>query len=359
MKTRDSGVPSVVRVANRIVADIRRRRLKPGDAYLTTAETARLLGVSTTAANRAMQLLVQRQLLDRRQRKGTTLATPVAETGRSALRRVHVLVNRRHVETEGVFADGMLIGIQSQLPGADIGFHFLPEGNEPAEIDRLVRAILATGDTAGLVLMRASLAAQRALVASGLPVVLAGRPYPSIRGLAFVDRDHEQIGRLLAEYLLQQKVQRVLVVMRDRMQQGDHIVVDKVRDTLAEAGLPLTALTLRCLPSDAVVAADEIGLLLDALPGPVGVLCRGTPLADAARTAIAGRSFRPGQRPVIAVCDIYGSASQHPIYPHARPVIDAVERGACLGRLLACQACGERPDPDHELIPVELALPAT
>jgi DNA-binding LacI/PurR family transcriptional regulator len=357
MKICDPGVPSILRIADRIVADIRRRRLKPGDAYLTTAETARFLGVSTTMANRAMQLLVQRQLLDRRQRKGTTVATPVAGARPACLRRVHVLVNRRHVQTEGLLTDGRLIGIQSALPGADIGCHFVPEGGEPAEIDRLVRKILAAREAAGLVMLRASLEAQRALAASGLPAVLSGTPYPSIRGLPWVERDNCQVGRLMAGYLLNQQVRGIAVLMRERTTQGDHLVLDAVRDTMAEAGLPLRALTFRGLPADSAAAAAEIGVLLDAQPGPLGLLCRGTPLAEAARAAIATRSFPRGQRPVVAVCDLFGAAAQHAIYPHARPVLGPQEWGARIGKLLACQARGERPQPEHELIPVELVVP--
>lgn len=357
MEKTDPRVPRIMHVANRIVADIRRRRLKPGDSYLTTAETARLLGISTTAANRAMQLLVQRHVLERRQRRGTTVAAPATAPAPATPRRVHVLVNRRHLETEGVLADGQVIGIQSALPGVDIRYHFLSEGDEADGIERLSRAILRRRETEGIVMVRASLQAQRALAASGLPVVLSGTPYPSIHGLAWVDRDQRQVGRLLADYLLKQGVRRVAVLMRDRMQQGDHLVLDAVRDTLAEARLPLNALTLRCLPSDAAVAASEIGLLLDAHREPAGLLCRGAPLADAARSAVAARSFRPGKSPTLAVCDLFGAGSLHPLYPHARPVIEPEEWGARVGRLLACQARGERLDPDHEMIPVELVVP--
>lgn len=357
MEATDPRVPRIVHVANRILADIRRRRLKPGDAYLTTAETARQLGISTTVANRAMQLLVQRQVLDRRQRKGTTVAVPPKGGKPLALQRVYVLVNRSHVEKEGILSDGRLIGMQSVLPGVEIGYHFLPEGEEAAEIDRLVRKILAGREAAGLVMVRAPLDAQRALEASGLPVVLSGTPYPSIHGLTSINTDQGQVGRILTEHLLQQGARRIAVLMRDRMQQGDHIVLDAVRDTLAGAGFSLSALTLRCLPNDIDAAAAEIGVLLDLEPERMGLICRGTPLADAARSAIDARSFRPDQRPKIAVCDVYGARSRQPEYPHARPVLGPEEWGVRVGRMLSDQVRGERTQPGHELVPVELVVP--
>src|SRR5262245_11829935 len=109
--------PRIVELADRIAADIRHKRLKPGDAYLTTAGASQLLGISTTAANRAMQLLVQRQVLQRRQRKGTTIA--LAPMERRGLRRVRILVQQRFLQTEGLLADGMVLGLQSALPDAD------------------------------------------------------------------------------------------------------------------------------------------------------------------------------------------------------------------------------------------------
>ncbi len=172
-----------------------------------------------------------------------------------------------------------------------------------------------------------------------------------------MDRDNRQVGRLMAGYLLKQRVAHVAVLLRDRLTQGDHLVADAVRDTLAEAGLPLTALTIRGLPSDAKAAVAEIGVLLDTCPKPIGLLCRGLPLAQAAEAAFQARDLPANKRPTLAVCDLFGEASRNPLYPHARPMLSPQQWGKRLGQLLACQVRGERPEADHELVPVELALP--
>jgi DNA-binding LacI/PurR family transcriptional regulator len=356
METARPLAPRIVQLAERIAADIGRRRLKPGDSYLTTAETARLLGISTTAANRAMQLLVQRQVLERRQRKGTTVALAPAAI-KTSLRRVHLLVQPQYLKREGLLGDGRLIGIQSVLPGADIQFSFMEGLNEAAQVDRLIRSALAAREPEGFVAVRASLDVQQALGASGLPVVLAGTPYPSVRGLVSLDRDHEQIGRLLADWLMERGARWVLVLMRERMLQGDHVTFDAVRDTVAAAGLPAQALSLRTLPSDAAVAAEEVRLLLEARHGPGGILCRGTPLAAAAETALQARGDRARPLPAIAVCDVFAPEGPPTLYPHARPLLDAQEWGARIGTLLLRQARGEVPQPSHEFVPVELHVP--
>ena len=64
-------------MAARIEEDVQRRRLRPGDRYLGTVETARMLKVNTTVANGALQLLVKRKVLERRQRVGTIIAKVV------------------------------------------------------------------------------------------------------------------------------------------------------------------------------------------------------------------------------------------------------------------------------------------
>ena len=134
--------------------------------------------------------------------------------------------------------------MQSVLPNTRLRVEFLPADGEVAEIERLTHAALATRQPEGFVMMRASLEAQRALAACGLPVVLSGTPYPSVRGLPWMDRDHRQVGRLLAGHLLDKGARWILVLMRERMQQGDYLVLDAVRDALMEAGLPGNALTL-------------------------------------------------------------------------------------------------------------------
>ena len=98
MATRLPNPPRILELAERLSADIRRRQLKPGDTYLTTAEAARLLGISTTTANRTLQLLTQRNVLARSQRKGSCVATPVSSAA-AELRCVHLLARRQHVET--------------------------------------------------------------------------------------------------------------------------------------------------------------------------------------------------------------------------------------------------------------------
>src|SRR5438045_3666201 len=111
-------VPRIIELADKIAEDIRSKNLKPGDPYQGTTETAEMLGVSTTAANRAMQVLVKRRIIQRRQRKGTFVAIPSESAPLSPLRRVHLVVQENYLRTEGLLSDGIIVGMHDELPAA-------------------------------------------------------------------------------------------------------------------------------------------------------------------------------------------------------------------------------------------------
>jgi DNA-binding transcriptional regulator YhcF (GntR family) len=180
-------IPRIIQLADRIAEDIKQRKLKPGDPYQGTTETAEMLGVSTTAANRAMQVLVKRRLIERRQRKGTYVAIPPEDSPSSPLSRVHLLVQENYLKTEGLLSDGVIIGMHDELPAAKVQFNFLPMDDEAGYINDLIREAMRSGKTEGFVLVRASLQVQRTLAGSGLPAVVHGSLHASVPAMAWID----------------------------------------------------------------------------------------------------------------------------------------------------------------------------
>jgi hypothetical protein len=251
--------PRIIDVAERILADIRQRKLRPGDAYLGTAETAQQLGVSGSTVNRAFQLLAQRGVVERKQRVGTIIADLRPRRLGANLSRVHIVVRQDHLRAEGLWADGVLWGLQGALPGVSLQFNFRPVTDETEYVEQLIQEVLRTRQPAGLVLIRSTVITQRLVAASGLPAVVSGTLQPSIVDLPSIDRDQRQIGVLMAEYLLRSRCKKFLVFMRERLTAGDHAAIDGALATWAAAGVPLDAVQLRCLPSDeeAIAAAAE------------------------------------------------------------------------------------------------------
>lgn len=355
MTTMRVQVPRIVELADLIAQDIRRRKLRPGDPYQSTLETAGMLGVSTTAANRAMQVLVKRRVLERRQRKGTFVAMPTERPGHPPLQRVHLLVQENYLRTEGLLSDGTVLGMYDELPTAQVQFNFLPPDNEAKYIDELLSEALRSGQGEGFVLVRASLQAQRLIAGSGLPAVVHGTLHPSVPPMPWIDRDHRQAGQLLVGHLLKKKIRRVLVLMRDRMFQGDHLILDSIRDTMSEAGLPLSALTIRSLPSDQNAIEAAVGQWLEGQREPVGVVCRSEPLAKGAAASGAALGLRANHDFTIVAADIYRRGSEAPpAWPFLKSLLTPEQIGQHIGRMLAQQARGESVEPDHEVIAVEL-----
>jgi hypothetical protein len=348
----------IVQLADQLEQEIRRQRLRPGDPYPDTEEVARRLGVSTSAANGALRVLAKRGILDRRQRRGTLVARLPGGSAASALRRVHLLVHREYLQMEGLLADGLLIGIQGELPGAEMQFNFLPAVDPAEYANGLITEILQSRDAEGLVLVRAPLAIQRAVQASGLPAVVLGSLQPSVEGLPWIDRDQRQIAELAGEYLLGRKCRRIAALFRAEMGAGDVPALDRLQQVCRDHGLGLDSFTVRCLPADREAIAACARSLLSGKKRRTGFFCRSQPLADGVAAAAESLGLAVGRDLDIVVSDVYLKAgATPPKAPYVCPLVSAEETGHHVGRMLAQWARGERVDPANEVIPVVLVTP--
>ncbi|MFH1266939.1 MAG: GntR family transcriptional regulator, partial [Planctomycetota bacterium] len=296
-------VAKIVELAKRIEADIRQKNLEPGDRYLSTVDTARMLRVDTTDANRALQLLTKREVIERRQRVGTFIAVGPDKHSRSPLDCVHLLMCDRHVRREVLLDTGVVMGLQRELPGTQMRFDFVPLGEETDHIRRWITESIRSRQTEGCVLVGSTLPMQRMIAAAELPAVVFGCLYPSVEGLPFVDRDQRRIGRLLAEHLLARGHKRILLLARQRMLPGDYLAVDAVRDAMDAAGLSAGALTFRCLPHDADAVRHEVRRVLAESDEPPGILARPSLMADAACEALRQEGLVPGRDVGVVAAD--------------------------------------------------------
>lgn len=349
--------PAIIDLADRIQSDIQTRKLKPGDPYFTTSETARSFQVSGTTANRALQLLTQRRVLVRKQRAGTFIADPESHGSGQTLQRVHLVVHQKFLEREGLLADGILIGIQRELPEAELQFNFLPHRDEEVYVEEVVNRALKSSETEGFVLQRAQVGVQRILEESGLPTVVNGVLQPSITGLAQIDRDQHQIGGLLFQELQRQKCQRVLVILRDQVTAGDHLLLDSVQRDMSQAGFGLDQLMVRCLPADdRAIQVSALDVLKDST-GKLGILCRSEPAARAIAAAVEELSLTKSQRPALVVADRFTRDNAACLFPHIKASLSPIEYGQEIGKMLIRQTRGEAGVDLIYNVKVELAFP--
>ncbi len=359
METVLSKTPRIVDLAGRIEDDIRARGLRAGDAYLPTAEVAHMLGVGTVAANRALQLLAKRRVISRRQGRPAAVAEGIMTEQKSSLGAVHFLVHQEYLKKEGLLADGLIVGLQGVLPGADVQMNFLRPGAEGEVVERVIAGALRSGQPEGFVLVRAPLGVQRAVQASGLPAVVHGMLYPSVQGVPWIDRDHRQAARLLVEYFLARGHRRILYLARERMLPGDYPFEDSLADRLGEAGLPSGALIARRLPPDQNVVEAEVRALLEQAQGVYPAILGQTELlAEAAGAAVESLGFTAGDDVAVAVSTVYRPGGDGPVrYPYIRNNVSPEKIGDHLGQMLLRQLRGQHWKPDHEIVPVSLFEP--
>jgi DNA-binding LacI/PurR family transcriptional regulator len=348
------GLSRIVQLADHLEQKIETLGLRAGDAYPNTEEVARKLGVSTRAANGALRVLAQRGILDRRPRRGTIVARVPGDSPRPALHRIHLLVHREYLQMEGLLADGLLIGLQGELPGAEMQFNFIPALDDAEYARQVLAEVLHSREAEGLIMIRAPMAIQRAVAASGLPAMVYGHLQPSVDGMPWIDRDHGQIARLAAEYLLGRRCRRIVVLFRAETGPGDFILLDALQRSLSAAGLGLDDLVVRTLPADLEAARHGVAAILQETRRCTGILCRSQLLAE----GVAAAAEALGRRVPVVVSDVYRKPSEpEPPYPYARSQLTSEEIGHHIGRMLAQQARGAKVDPQQEVIPVALQLP--
>ena len=295
--------------------------------------------------------------MTRKQRLGTviTLEEDLPQTG-AGIDRVHLLVREDYFKSEGVLADGVVMGIQGEMPRVGIQFNFLPLSEERPYVDDLVNQVLKADGQEAFVLVRASLTTQRIVTQSGCPAVVHGTPYPAVEPLCSIDRDHDLEAELLVDYLMRQRgSERLLMLMRERLHAGDHLFLDAIHRELAKFGPDRSGLTLRCMPQDEELVDVEVSRILKASPGtPTGIICATEFLANVAKKSVDASANNKKSKNAIALMAFYRRPGHSdPGFPHLSSSVTPEQIGADIANLLLRQVQGEYASV-HESYPLEL-----
>jgi DNA-binding LacI/PurR family transcriptional regulator len=342
-------IPRIVELADRLEADIRRKKLQPGDTYLTTQQAASLLGVGGSSANRALQLLEKRRVIVRRQRIGAVIAERELAS-QTSICRVRFVVHERYLRTEGIGADGILLGLQEKLPEASVHLCYLEPGREESQVSELVEQSIANDITDGFILVRTTPGVQRMIAESGLPAVVHGTRYPSIERLPSIDRNHGQAARLIADYLRSRGRTRFAYLNRQKVLPGDHLVLDQLHKILDPSSL-----VERYLPPDDRVIEAAAEELLEARFVPDAWICQTERVANSVAAMVHRHGFSPGKEVDIVVGTYYPT----PGVPARFPYVDTESDSKAIGRLLgdALAALSKGQESEDVQIPVELIVP--
>ena len=348
--------PQLDALATRIERDVRQRGLSPGDRYITGPEVARLFGVSTATANRAMAMLAEKGLLVRRRRSGTFIGRRADMDSAASVRSVYVLVPECQAEDMPP-ADLLLRGIRQGMPGANVHFGFLPETNRVAFVKELLGESIRNGQLAGVVPISGGREVYRYLMDHGIPAVVFGSLYSSGDRLTSVDVDNREMARLLVGHLVERGHRRIAVIDNSRGCPGDNDFSDGVSESLASAGLPPTAALRRFVP-DMESLFSQVRELLSMDDPPTGVVARSLRLANMVQQVIDECGDRKEKREIVFLEHRIGAAERSP-FTHVRPKAPLEETAALIGRTL--HRLGEDRDwqPKHVVLPVELVQSKT
>ncbi len=358
---KNSGLPGpisdfrILELAKSLEDDIRRRDLKAGDPYLTTADCARILEVNTSSANKALQFLSVKQLLHRSPKSGTHILRRPGGVAKKAVQRITLLVEMVTVSLSTAAYDDILIGLQSEFPFGEVGVKILPRSGRITFVMKLLQAALKKGDTESFVLVTGSADIQRLFIKSGLPTILFGYPQPSITELPFIDRDSFAAGRLLAQSLLHRQSRSLMILMRERLLPRDHLLVDGVLTEATHHGMSLKSIFFRSVEEDDQSVRAEVATFLKRHKPPYGLLVQSGRLALSAEPVI--RLECRSEKHAIAIADC---AFQHPIMSrqlHLRFSNTYKEIGRQIGRLLQKTIANKVATGESVTLPVRVQAP--
>ena len=313
---------------------IRRSGLKAGDRYITAKDAGKLLGKSVMTAQRAMTLLAQRKLLERRPKAGTFIAKS-AFSGPD-LKCVHILLPEQFTDGESFWEQvhTEIGGMKSVLPHLSVQFNFIP--NQDINYTRqIVDKARDAGVLSGVIVNLSSRAMRAYFNASDIPAVIEGNVEMDLKNLSWLSWDQRQTGRVLAEYLFGRGHTRLATIMRDIWSIGEHHLHDGVGEAMAAAGLMSNALRIRSTPSERAATLDLAhSLLSDKDDFPTGILCRNESQADCVREV--AQSLGLGERVEVVLCNT--PFSNHAVkYACVVPDLDGRERGRIIGEMLRDQ----------------------
>jgi DNA-binding LacI/PurR family transcriptional regulator len=341
----------VQEVADKLQRHIRASELQPGDRYLSAEEASRLLGESVMTVQRAMSYLAHRKVLERRPKAGTFIGESLVP--REAVPCVHFLIpeeciNERNAQEEYW---EQIQGMRQVIPGLSAQFNFIPNQNA-AYARQIVEQASVSGTLAGVILILPSRAMRTFFNQMGIPVVVEGSVESDLTNLCWFSHDQQQVGNLLASWLLERGHTRLVTMMREVWSIGEHLLLDGVSQALGKAGLGADALQVRSTPPEhSAIAGLVRGILKDKSNSPTGFICRTEFQADCVREV--ARELKLADKVDVALCGHPQHANRSK-YTCAIPVNDAVERGKIVASMFQSMLRGRPPEPRGKILPVQL-----
>ncbi|MBN2290852.1 MAG: substrate-binding domain-containing protein [Pirellulales bacterium] len=339
----------VGRLAQRLAEDIRCRRLREGDQYMTATEVASSLDVSTTVAHRALRLLADERIVVRRRNAGTFIG-PSAESNEdvqtSTIYHLSSVINYENSASKL----GLLIkALRKEFGLVNLQLCWIPEHGS---VD-FVRKLLADagGQLAGVIADSCPQGVYRYLDEVKLPTVVSGTLYLGDPQLPSVDHDNREAGRLVVRYLLERGHRRIAVLGRTDHRPGDNDFLEGINAAMDTGHGGGDSVLMRMVPDDPVAVEATSQYLLELADRPTGFITWDENHADILARVAAEHELRIPDDIEIVSISIRGERSP---YPHVFPLHSHEEVAVLVGRMMR-QLVDDKPlEEIKAVIPVKL-----
>ncbi len=350
-------------LAQRLEADIRRRRLIPGQRYLTAEKAAAQLGVSRMTAHRVMNLLVERDLLVRQQGRGTFVG-PAAGSSLPHRKVTHVhLIGCFEGEASAkmIPSELLLPGLRQVIPDAILHSHTFPFDDAKWHVGELLSE--SRSDEAAptaVILTLSSREVQEIVAQRGIPTVVIGSVFPGI-SLPHFESDQFEVGNQMLGVAHQLGGRRFTFVHRERWRQGDLTAFDGMLTALTQTGLRPNQIRVRNFPGEETVTRQIFEELIRetcqdrSAPKPA-LLCRGVQTAQLLLETADSLGLRVPDDFAVVYSRSWTERTSLPI-----PAIeDIATNEACIltvARMLQNQLDDSSAEGGHHLLPVKVVMP--
>lgn len=345
-------IPKVMQLAEQLESHITELGLQAGEQYMNAAEVAKHLRVSASMANRVLQILDERGIVERAQRKGTIISNPKIDRPVHGVKRVHMITFSDTVKQTGLMTDPVIVGIQRKLPGCSIQFNFLPPQSNHDHLAQLLAEARRSPEQVGIVLTRAPFRAQKMVEESGIPTVVHGYIQPAVSKLASITVDYDRIGELIGEHFVGGRGSQLVLVLPERaLLPGDYRLIRGIKKEMKKASCSVDAIKICCLPEDPGVIREWLETYLNGSGGKVMMVCHPEMLAVKPWN-ILKKVTADSEVVVVDEHGAAGSVLPKPL-PRIYSPVPEVEVGVHIADLLNAQMEGKKKGL-CEVLPVEM-----
>jgi DNA-binding LacI/PurR family transcriptional regulator len=343
-------------VMSAIEQDIRARGLRPGQPYQSAREVAQMLDVSPMTADRAMRRLASTGVLARRHGSGTYVGDAMTERALVEINQVQIVISANFYHVYRVVVENIVATVHREFPTDSIEQIFVPESKPVPFCTQVIKRWDEGRPPRTVVLVSCSLQIQRLFGDTGVPVVATGGVAKNNCSLPWIDMDHRNAGRLLAAYARSLGHRRFLVLMNHLWGCGDNDFLDGIDEGLRSGG-GTTEARVRSVEWDAAAIETVLLQALRSDAPPTGVLCTTRFTAEVAVNVAERMNKSIPEDFVVGTVLIRMPVGNQPKYAYTRWGTTR-ESNDALYRMVHQMNQGQKADPDHFLIPVELVEPA-